>query len=402
MGSAVGTTWKGDHRTFNPGKIEMDFCIPEDLVGLRDVVRDFAANEIRPHSREWDREQHLPDEVVRKIGELGLLGTIVPEEYGGAGLGYLANAIVMEEVARQDGGVALMIAAHLGLCTSQLLLAANEEQKKKYLPRLASGELVGAWGLTEPGCGSDAAAMSTRAVKDGDGWRITGQKQFITNGARAGVYVVMAVTDPSLKAKGVSAFIVERGAEGFSVGPKEDKLGMRASDTTTLALENVYVGPEALVGEYNSGFVDAMRVLERGRVGIGALSVGLARGAVEEAIAYAADRHAFGKPLERFQAIQFMLADAATRIDSARLLVHDAATSLERGEDAAMKASIAKMFASEMATQVCLDAIQIFGGYGYTKDMPVERLMRDAKLCEIGEGSSQIQRIIIARNLLWA
>lgn len=380
----------------------MDFNLPEELVALRDVVRDFAAKEIGPHAREWDREQHLPDELVAKLGELGVLGVLVPSDYGGAGLGYLANSVVIEEIARQDGGVALMVAAHLGLCSAHLLVGANDEQKRQYLPKLATGQIVGAWGLTEPGCGSDAAAMKTRAARDGDGWRITGQKQFITNGARAQVFVIMAVTDPTLEAKGISAFIVERGAKGFSSGPKEDKLGMRSSDTTTLSLEDVRVGPEALVGEHNGGYIDALRVLERGRVGIGSLSVGLARGALEEALAYATHRQAFGKPLAELQAIQFMLADMATRIDAGRLLVRDAATTLDRGEDARMKASICKMFASEMATRAALDAIQIFGGYGYTKDIPVERMMRDAKLCEIGEGSSQIQRILIARELLWS
>ncbi|RMF71064.1 MAG: acyl-CoA dehydrogenase [Planctomycetota bacterium] len=378
----------------------MSFDLPEEIASLRDVVRDFAAREIRPHAREWDRDQHLPDEIVRKMAELGLLGPMIPTEYGGSGLNYLANAVIMEEIARQDGATALLLAAHNGLCTAHILLAANDEQKRKYLPRLATGEIIGAWGLTEPGCGSDAAAMTTRAVRDGDGWSITGHKQFITNGARAGLYVITAVTDPDAGAKGISAFLVERGAPGFEIGHKEDKLGMRGSDTVTLNLENVKVGADALCGELGKGYVDALRVLERGRVGIGALSVGLARGALEESIAYARERQAFGKPLARHQAIGFMIADMATELEAARLLVHDAAQSLDRGESDRMKACIAKLFASEMATKACLNAIQIHGGYGYTKDMPVERYMRDAKLCEIGEGSSQIQRIIIARELL--
>lgn len=380
----------------------MDFDLPEDLISLRDVVRDFAANEIRPHARKWDADQHMPDAIIAQMAELGLLGVMVPEEHGGAGLGYLANAVVMEEIARQDGGVALMLAAHVGLCTGHIKLAGNEEQYKKYLPRLARGELIGAWGLTEPACGSDAAALTTRADKDGDGWRLTGQKQFITNGSRAGVFVIMALTEPELKSKGISAFIVERDAEGFTIGAKEDKLGMRSSDTVTLSLEKVYVGREALLGEHNGGYVDTLRVLERGRISIGALSVGLARGALEEATAYALERQAFGKPLSDKQAIQFMLADMATRIDAGRLLVRDAAITIDRGENAKLKASIGKLFASEAATQIALDAIQIFGGAGYTKDVPVERYMRDAKLCEIGEGSSQVQRIIIAREVLWA
>lgn len=379
----------------------MNFDLPEDLIALRDAVRKFADERIKPFSREWDREQHLPDETIREMAELGLLGVLTPEAYGGSEMGYLANTVIMEEIARHDGAVALMLAAHNGLCISHILVSnASEEIKQKYLPKLSSGEWVGAWGLTEPGCGSDAAALQTKAIKDGDGWRISGHKQFITNGNRAQVYVVTARTDPDKGPKGISAFVIERGADGFEIGPKEDKMGMRASDTVTLNFENVYVGPEALCGEYNKGYIDALKVLERGRVGIGALSVGLARGALEESIEYAKGRDAFGKPISDLQAIQFMLADMATEIDAARLLVRDAATSLDRGESEKIKASIAKLFASEIATKACLNAIQIHGGYGYTKDMPVERYMRDAKLCEIGEGSSQIQRILIARELL--
>lgn len=378
------------------------FDLPDDLIALQDTVRDFAANEIRPHARDWDRDQHLPDEVIAKMAEIGLLGVLTETEYGGAGLGYLANSIVMEEVARQCGATALFLAAHNGLATSHIRLAANPEQKKKYLPRLATGEIIGSWGLTEPGCGSDAAAMSTRAVKDGDGWRITGHKQFITNGTRASIFVVTAITDQAAGPRGISAFLVEKDAPGFSVGHKEDKMGMRASDTVTLNFESVYVGPETLCGKLGQGYTDALKVLERGRVGIGALSVGLARGALEEAVAYGKERKSFGKPLVDHQAIAFMLADMATEVDAARLLVRDAAITLDGGRSDRIKSSVAKMFASEIATKACLNAIQICGGYGYTKDLPVERYMRDAKLCEIGEGSSQIQRIIIARELLAA
>ncbi len=378
----------------------MDFDLPEDLVQLREIVRKFAAEQIRPYARDWDREQSLPDSLIHQLAELGLLGTMIPAELGGAGLGYLGNAVVLEEIARQDGGVALLLAAHNGLCAAHLLLAASEEQKRRYLPKLASGECLGAWALTEPGCGSDAAALTTRAVRDGSGWRLTGHKQFITNGQRAGVFVVMARTDPEAGSKGISAFIIERGTPGFEVGKKEDKLGMRCSDTVTLDLEDVRLGSEALCGPPGRGYVDALRVLERGRVGIGALSVGLAQGALEESLSYARERQAFGKPIAEHQAISFMLADMATEIDAARLLVWDAAQSLDAGENSPLKASIAKLFASEMATRACLNAVQIHGGYGYTKDVPVERYLRDAKLCEIGEGSSQIQRIIIARQLL--
>ncbi len=397
----------------------MDFELPEDIVALREVVRKFAAEEIRPRARQWDRDQQIPDEFIRKLAELGLLGTLTPEEFGGSKHpehGYLANAVIIEELARQDGGLALLVAAHNGLCLSQINLAAKPEQKAKYLPKLASGEWLGAWGLTEPGCGSDAAALASRAERDGQGWRLTGHKQFITNGLRAQVFVIMARTDHGSGKKGISAFIVERNDEGFVVGKKEDKLGVRSSDTVTLDFENVYVGPDRLLGEFGLGYVDALKVLERGRVGIGALSVGLARGCVEESIAYAKDRQAFGRPIADFQAIQFMLADMATELEAARLLVWDAATALDRrdhalaehapaddlrlSENVRLKACIAKMFASEIATKAGLHAIQIHGGYGYTKDMPVERYMRDAKLCEIGEGSSQVQRIVIAKDLL--
>lgn len=380
----------------------MDFTLPADLVALRNMVRDFAAERIRPHSRVWDRDQTLPDTVVAELAELGLLGVLTPEQYGGAGLGYLANAIVMEEMARQDGGVALLLAAHNGLCLAHLNLHASDAQKRKYLPKLARGEWIGAWGLTEPGCGSDAASLATRAVKDGSGWRLTGQKMFITNGARAQIFVIMARTDPSKHSKGISAFIVERDDQGFSVGPKEDKLGMRCSDTVPLTLEDVYCDADDLIGPEGSGFIGAMKVLERGRVGIGALSVGLGRGALEEALAYGGDRKAFGGPLRELQAVNFMLADMAAQVEAARLLVHDAALAFDRGEDATQAACVAKLFASEMATQVALKAIQIHGGYGYTKDMPVERYLRDAKLCEIGEGASEVQRLVIARHMLAA
>jgi alkylation response protein AidB-like acyl-CoA dehydrogenase len=375
--------------TTRDSDVMTSFDLPEDLVALRDMVRDFAAREIRPYAREWDEKQWLPAETVQKMADIGLLGPIIPEEYGGGGLGYLGNSIIMEEIARQCGATALFLAAHNGLCIAHMLQGANEPQKRQYFPKLISGELIGAWGLTEPGCGSDAAAMKTRAVRDGDGWRISGHKQFITNGVRAGLFVVTAVTDPDKGPKGITAFLVEKGAAGFEVGKKEDKLGMRASVKT-----------DAQCGELGMGYIDALKVLERGRVGIGALSVGLARGALEESIAYAKDRQSFGKPLADHQAIAFLLADMATEIDAARLMVWDAATSLDRGESDRVKSSTAKMFASEIATKACLNAIQIHGGYGYTKDIPVERYLRDAKLCEIGEGSSQIQRIIIARELL--
>ncbi|HUU94435.1 MAG TPA: acyl-CoA dehydrogenase family protein [Phycisphaerae bacterium] len=378
----------------------MDFDLPEEIVALRDVVRRFAAEEIRPYVRQWDEEQSMPPEFLKKLGDLGALGLMIPSEYGGAGLGHLANAVVVEELCRQNGSLGFLMAGHAGLCTTHLLLAANQEQRRKYLPRLATGEWMGAWGLTEPGSGSDAAALQTRAEKDGEGWRLFGQKQFITNASFAQVFVVVARTDPDKERKGISAFIVERGTENFGPGSKEDKLGIRSSDTCTLEMDNAHVGPEALLGELNGGFHDAMGVLERARVGVAAQAVGIARAALEEAITYANERETFGKPIGKHQAIQFMLADMATGIAAARLLTRDAAMALDRDEDARMQGSIAKVFASEVAMKATINAVQIHGGAGCTKDFPVERYMRDAKVVEIGEGTSEIQRMVIARELL--
>jgi hypothetical protein len=329
------------------------------------------------------------------------MGVFVPHELGGAGTGYLGMTVVIEEIARQCGGTALMIAAHNGLCIGHMLRAASDEQKTKYLPDLASGKAIGAWALTEPGSGSDAAALRTTAVRDGDEWVLNGAKNFITNGHRAKVFVVLARTDATApKAKGVSAFIVERDTPGFEIGPKEDKMGMRASDTVPLNFDNCRVPAANLLGKPNQGFYDTLAVLERGRITIGALSVGLARGALEESLRYSSEREQFGKPINRHQAIQFMLADMALEIDAARLLVRKAACLQDAGKSTNIESAMAKLYASEMATRACLNAIQIHGGYGYLKDVPVERLMRDAKLCEIGEGSSQIQRMVIARALL--
>ncbi|MGB2985806.1 MAG: acyl-CoA dehydrogenase family protein [Phycisphaerae bacterium] len=378
----------------------MDFELSEDLVALQDVARRFAADNIAPHARQWDREADIPRELVAKLAEVGFLGIFIPTEYGGSGLGDLAAAVIMEEIARHCGATALLLDAHGALCCAHLLIAANEEQRKKYFPPLASGEYLGAWALSEPGCGSDVAAMTTTAELDGDSWVLNGAKQWITNGHYAGVYIVMAKTTPEGGPKGISAFIVERGTPGFEIGPKEDKMGMRGSDTTGLTFDNCRVPKENLCGKLNGGFVDAMKVLERGRITIAAMAVGLARGALEEALAYAKERTAFGKPIFEFQSIQFMLADRAMEIDAARLLTHKAGALSDARKPCNIEAAMAKLFASETATRAGLDAIQIFGGMGYTKEVPVERYMRDAKLCEIGEGSSQIQRIIIARHLL--
>jgi len=379
----------------------MNYELPEDLRLLRDTVRKFAADRIRPFARAWDRDGLLPEDTLKELAEMGLLGVLVPQELGGAGVGYLAMTVVVEELARQCGGTALVIAAHNGLCCGHILVAGSPAQQKKYLPRLAQGACLGAWALTEPGSGSDAAALRTTAVRDGDAFVLNGAKNFITNGDRAGVFVVLARTDPTAaKTKGISAFIVEAGTPGLTIGPKEDKLGMRASATVPISFHDCRVPEANLLGALNQGFPDTLKVLERGRITIGALSVGLARGALEESLTYSAQREQFDKPINRHQAIQFMLADMAVRIDAARLLVRKAAWLQDQGKSTNLESSICKLFASEMATQVCLDAIQIHGGYGYLKDWPVERYLRDAKLCEIGEGSSQIQRMIIARTVL--
>ncbi len=378
----------------------MDFELSEDLVALQDMARKFAAEHIAPHARKWDREADLPRETVKQLADLGFLGVFTPTEYGGCGFGDTEATVIMEEIARHCGATALFLDAHNALSSAHIIRAANADQKKKYLPRLAKGEMVGSWALSEPGCGSDAAALTTTAELKGNEWVLNGSKHWITNGHYAGVFVVTARTKPEGGAKGISAFLVERGTPGFIIGPKEDKLGMRASDTVGLTFENMRIPKENLCGELHGGFIDAMKVLERGRITISAMSVGLARGALEEALRYSKQRIAFGKPIFEHQSIQFMLADMAMQIDAARLLTRKAAILSDAGQPSNIEASMAKLLSSEIATKACLDAIQILGGNGYTKDFPVERYMRDAKLCEIGEGSSQIQRVIIARNQL--
>ena len=378
----------------------MELELSEELSSLQDVVRRFAADNIAPNARTWDREADIPRELVAQLGELGLLGIFIPTEYGGTGLGDLGAAVIIEEIARHCGATALLLDAHNALCSAHLLIAANDEQKAKYLPKLATGEWLGAWALSEPDCGSDAAALTAQAVLDGETWVLNGAKHWITNGHYASVYVIMAKTTPEGGKDGISAFIVERNTDGMIIGPKEDKLGMRGSDTVGLTLDNVRVPKASLCGKLHHGFHDAMKVLQRGRITIAAISVGLARGALEESLAYSKQRTAFGKPLFEHQSIQFMLANMAMEIDAARLLTHKAGALSDAGEPSNIAASMAKLMASEMATRACLDAIQIHGGMGYTKEVPVERYMRDAKLCEIGEGSSQIQRMIIARHLL--
>ncbi len=376
--------------------------LTEEQQQVRHLIREFAEAEIAPYVREWDEAEHFPRELIPRLGELGVLGAIFPEEYGGAALTSLEYALIIEELARVDPAIALTVAAHTGLCASHIFLAGTPEQKQRYLPSLARGEMLGAWGLTEATSGSDASQMRTTAIKRDGFWVLTGAKNFTTNGSMADLYVLFAVTDRAREKKGISAFIVERGTPGLRPGRKEKKLGMRASDTAQVLLEDCPIPEENLLGELHMGFIDALRVLDGGRITIAALAVGLAQGAYEAALRYARERWAFGKPIAEFQAIQFKLADMATAIEAARLLTYTAAERKARGHRVTKEASMAKLFASEMAVRVCEEAIQIFGGYGYIRDYPVEKFWRDAKLLTIGEGTSEIQRLIIAREILRA
>jgi alkylation response protein AidB-like acyl-CoA dehydrogenase len=378
----------------------MDFRLSEEQELLRRSVREFAETEMRPHVREWDQEQHFPIELVPKLAALGLLGIQFPEEYGGAGMTALDYCICIEELARVDPGVALSVAAHNGLCSSHIFLFGSQAQKQKYLVALARGEKVGAWGLTESTSGSDAAGMRTVATKAGACWVLNGSKTFTTHGRVGDVMVVMAVTDRAAGTKGISAFIVEKGTPGLSPGKKEDKLGMRASDTSEVLFENCRIAADQIVGEEGQGFVNTMQVLDAGRIGIAALAVGLAQGAYEAALSYARERKAFGKTIASFQAIQWKLADAATKIEAARLLTYRAAYLKEKGQRTTLESSMAKLYASEIAVRVADDCVQIHGGYGFVKDYPAEKYFRDVKLTTIGEGTSEIQRLVIARQLL--
>jgi len=373
--------------------------LPDDIKALRSSIRDFCEKNVKSQSREWDRSEQFPLKVVKELGAMGVMGIRVGEEYGGAGMGSLAVAVAVEEVARYDGSLALTVASHNGLGTSHIRVFGNAEQKQKYLPKLATAELLGAWGLTEPGSGSDAAGMKTTAVRKGDTWVLNGAKMFITQGTVGDVFVILAVTDAAKKQKGITAFILDKGMKGFSQRSIHGKLGMRSSDTAELLLENVEVPASAVLGEPNMGFVNTLAILDGGRITIGALSVGLARGALEESVRYSKDRTAFGQPIAEFQALRWMMADMGTELDASQLLVWRAASLADAGKPYSREASMAKLFASEVATRACNKAVQIHGGYGYTREFPVERYLRDAKLCEIGEGTSEIQRSIIAREL---
>ncbi len=378
----------------------MDFTLPEHVNALREEVRRFAENEIRPHVMEWDEAKTFPAEVMAQLGAMGMMGVIFPEEYGGAGMGYLEYAVVVEELSRVDGSVGLGIAAHNSLCSNHIFAMGSEAQKRRYLVPLASGKVIGAWALTEPGAGSDAGALRTVARQDGGDWVINGTKNFITHATVGGIAVVMARTRPGHGTDGISAFIVEKGMKGLHAGKQENKLGMRASDTSELILEDVRVPAENLLGEEGVGFKQAMKTLDGGRISIAALGLGMAQGAFEESVRYAKKRQTFGRPIAEHQGIQFKLADMQVQVEAARLLVYQAANLRDQRRPYAKAASMAKLHSSETACRVADEAVQIHGGYGFIKDYPVEKFYRDVKLCTIGEGTSEVQRMVIARHLL--
>jgi alkylation response protein AidB-like acyl-CoA dehydrogenase len=380
--------------------VSMSSAVSSERQAILQTVREFAEAEIRPHVMEWDEKQQFPRELFRKLGELGLLGTVFPEEFGGAGLSTSDYAAIVEEIACVDGSVALALAAHTSLGSSHIFRFGTEEQRRRYMPKLTSGEWLAAWGLTEAEAGSDSGGTRTTAARDGSGWVLNGSKNFITNASVGGVAVLMAVTDPSRGHAGISSFIVELDNPGIRVGKKENKLGMRASDTCTLLLEDCRVPGDGLLGAEGEGFSNSMKILDGGRISIAALSVGIARGAYEASLKYSKERRQFGRPISDFQAIRFYLAEMATAIDASRLLTERAAQAKDRGEEHRLFAAEAKYYASEVAVRVTERAVQIHGGYGFIKDFPVEKFYRDVKLCTIGEGTTEIQKLVIARALL--
>jgi alkylation response protein AidB-like acyl-CoA dehydrogenase len=378
----------------------MNFSMNENQQMIAEMIRKFGREHIAPKLMEWDESQEFPRDVFRKLGDLGLMGVLVPEEYGGSGFGYSEYVTAIMEVGSICGSIGLSMAAHNSLCTGHILQFANEEQKKKYLPKLATGEWIGAWGLTEANTGSDAMRMRCTAKKDGEHWVINGTKNWITHGISGDVAVVLVRTGELLDSKGITTFVVERGTPGFRGGKKENKLGMRASETAELVFDNCRVHESQILGEIGEGFVQAMKVLDGGRISIAALSLGIAKGALDASVKYAKERQQFGQPIANFQGIAFKLADMATEFEAALLLTMKAADLKNRGEKVTMNSAFAKYFASEVAVKVSTEAVQIFGGYGYTKDFPVEKFYRDSKLCTIGEGTSEIQKMVIAREIL--
>lgn len=378
---------------------EMEIVENENQLMIKQMVRDFAEKEIRPKMMEWDESQEFPVPLFKKLGELGLMGVLVPEEYGGSGFGYNEYITVITEISQVCGSIGLSVAAHNSLCTGHILYHGSEEQKRKYLPKLATAEFIGAWGLTETGTGSDAGGMATTAVKDGDHYVLNGSKNFITHAISGDVAVVIVRTGEKGDSHGMSAFIIEKGTPGFTSGKKENKLGMRASETAELIFDNCRVHKDQLIGEEGKGFIQAMKVLDGGRISIGALALGIATGAYKAAVKYAKEREQFGQPIARFQGIAFKLADMATKVKAAELLLLQAAAMKNRGERMTKESAMAKYYASEISVEVSTDCVQIFGGYGYTKDFPAEKFYRDSKLCTIGEGTSEIQKLVISREL---
>jgi acyl-CoA dehydrogenase len=380
----------------------MNFSYNENQNMIADMIRKFGDEHIRPKMMEWDESQEFPVQVFKKLGELGLMGVLVPQEYGGSGFGYTEYVTVVSDIARICGSIGLSVAAHNSLCTGHILAFGNEEQKKKYLPKLATAEWIGAWGLTETNTGSDAGGMATTAVKDGEYYVINGSKNFITHAISGNVAVVIVRTGQKGDSHGMTAFIIEKGTPGFSSGKKENKLGMRASETAELIFDNCRVHESQMLGKEGDGFIQAMKVLDGGRISIAALSLGIAKGALDASVKYAKERQQFGKPIAEFQGISFKLADMATMVEAAELLTFQAADMKNRGQKVTKESAFAKYYASEICVKVSNDAVQIFGGYGYTKDFPVEKFYRDSKLCTIGEGTSEIQKLVIARELLKA
>jgi alkylation response protein AidB-like acyl-CoA dehydrogenase len=381
-------------------KSTFEFSLSENQNMIADMIRKFGDEHIRPKMMEWDESQKFPVECFKKLGELGLMGVLVPSEYGGAGFGYMEYVTVITEISKICGSIGLSVAAHNSLCTGHILQFGNEEQKKKYLPKLASAEWIGAWGLTEVNTGSDAANMLTTAVKDGDHYIINGSKNFITHGVSGDVAVVIVRTGEKGDSHGMTAFIIEKGTKGFKGGRKENKLGMRASETTELIFDNCRVHKSQIMGKEGDGFVQSLKVLDGGRISIASLALGIAKGAMEASIKYSKERQQFGKPISEFQAIAFKIADMGTQIEAAELLIFQAADKKNKHEKVTKLSAMAKYYASEVAVKVANEAVQIFGGYGYTKDFPVEKYYRDAKLCTIGEGTSEIQKLVIAREIL--
>lgn len=388
------------HGFFSKFALNMNFQATENQLLIRQTCRDFAEKNIRPHVMEWDESQTFPTQVFKQMGELGLMGVLVPQEFGGSGMGYFEYMEAIVEIAKVCGSVGLSLAAHNSLCTGHIMMFGNQEQKSKWLPKLASGEWIGAWGLTEANTGSDALRMQVTAKKVGDEWILNGAKNWITHGATGDIAVVLARTGDLLDSKGITAFVVERGTPGFKAGKKENKLGMRASETAEMIFEDCHIPSANMLGQEGEGFIQAMKILDGGRISIAALSLGIAKGAYEAALKYAQERQQFGQPIAQFQGIGFKLADMATQIEAAELLILEACHLKNTGQNVNKVSAMAKYYASEVSVKVATEAVQIFGGYGYTKDFPVEKYYRDSKLCTIGEGTSEIQKLVISRAIL--